>query len=121
MLVVGTKPEYFEAVWVKNELSRYLKLMKNDRSKLLIPCYRDMDAYDLPEEFSHLQAQDMSKIGFVNDVVRGIKKIAAKPEAKPVVSEQPVAPTTSDGNIAPLLERVFMFLEDSDWTDIKLP
>ena len=34
-----------------------------------------MDAYDLPEEFAHLQAQDMSKIGFINDVVRGIKKV----------------------------------------------
>ena len=74
MLVIGTKPQYFSAVWVKNEWSRFLKLMKADRSKLLIPCYKDMDAYDLPEEFSHLQAQDMSKIGFINDVVRGIKK-----------------------------------------------
>ena len=54
MLVVGTKPEYFNAVWVKNEWSRYLALMKNDRSRLLIPCYRDMDPYDLPEELSAL-------------------------------------------------------------------
>ena len=75
MLVVGTKPEYFNAVWVKNEWSRFLKLLKTDRSKMIIPCYRDMDAYDLPDEFAHLQSQDMSKIGFVNDVVRGIKKI----------------------------------------------
>ena len=75
MLVVGTKPEYFNAVWVKNEWSRYLKLLKTDRSRLIIPCYRDMDAYDLPDEFAHLQSQDMSKIGFVNDVVRGIKKV----------------------------------------------
>lgn len=75
MLVLGTKPEYYSAVWVKNEWSRFLQLMRSDRSKLLIPCYRDMDAYDLPEEFSHLQAQDMSKIGFINDVIRGIKKV----------------------------------------------
>lgn len=75
MLVVGTKPEHFNAVWVKNEWSRYLKLMKKDRNRTLIPCYRDMDAYNLPEEFAHLQAQDMSKIGFINDIVRGIKKL----------------------------------------------
>ncbi len=79
MLSIGTKPEYFNAVWVKNEWSRFLKMMKNDHSKMLIPCYKDMDAYELPEEFSHLQAQDMSKIGFINDVVRGIKKIIKKP------------------------------------------
>ena len=78
MLVLGTKPEYFNAVWVKNEWSRYLKLLKNDRDRLLIPCYRDMDAYELPDEFSHLQAQDMSKIGFINDVIHGIKKVLQK-------------------------------------------
>ena len=77
MLVVGTKPEHFNAVWVKNEWSRFLKLLKQDRSKLLIPCYKDMDAYDLPDEFAHLQSQDMSKIGFITDVVRGVKKIVA--------------------------------------------
>ena len=43
-----------------------LKIMNKDRSKVLIPCYKDMDAYELPEEFAHLQAQDMSKIGFIS-------------------------------------------------------
>lgn len=75
MLVVGTKPEYFDSVWVRNEWSRYLKLMKAERSKLLIPCYKDMDAYELPDEFAHLQAQDMGKIGFISDVIRGLKKV----------------------------------------------
>lgn len=112
MLVVGTKPEYFNAVWVKNEWSRYLKIVKNDRSKLLIPCYRDMDAYDLPEEFSHLQAQDMSKIGFINDVTRGIRKILNF-ENNVVVNNIQSADNVQ--NIAPLLERAFMFLEDGDW------
>ena len=113
MLVIGSKPEYFTAVWVKNEWSRFLKLMKNDRSKLLIPCYKDMDAYELPDEFAHLQAQDMSKIGFINDVVRGIKKVVNKVEPA-VQTAAPVAGTSSN-DIAPLLKRAFMFLEDSEW------
>ena len=75
MVVVGTKPEHFNAVWVKNEWSRFLSLIKNGEDKILIPAYRDMDPYDLPEEFSHLQAQDMSKLGFMQDLVRGVKKI----------------------------------------------
>ena len=62
MVVVGTKPEYFNAVWVKNEWSRYLALIRNGAKKILIPAYRDMDPYDLPEEFAHLQAQDMSRL-----------------------------------------------------------
>lgn len=115
MLTIGTKPEYFNAVWVKNEWSRFLKIIKNDRSKLLIPCYRDMDAYELPEEFAHLQAQDMSKIGFINDVVRGIKKVIAKDEPQATVVKETVVTNAPATNIAPLLERAFIFLEDGEW------
>ena len=114
MLVVGTKPENFNAVWVKNEWSRYLKLMSNDRSKTLIPCFRDMDAYDLPDEFSHLQAQDMSKIGFINDIVRGIKKLIAPAKEKPTNT---VVVESNNTDIAPLLKRAFIFLEDGNWKD----
>ncbi len=114
MVVLGTKPEYFNAVWVKNEWSRYLALIKNGAQKVLIPAYRDMDPYDLPEEFSHLQAQDMSKLGFMQDLIRGIKKLADAPEQKTAVKETTVV-NTSGGEVAPLLKRAFMFLEDGDW------
>ena len=75
MIVVGTKPEYINSPWVKNEWSRYLTMIKNGEKKTLIPAYRDMDPYDLPEEFSYLQAQDMAKLGFMQDLVRGIEKL----------------------------------------------
>ena len=112
MVVLGTKPEYFNAVWVKNEWSRYLALIRGGARKVLIPAYRDMDPYDLPEEFSHLQAQDMSKLGFMQDLIRGIKKLteADKPTAKETVVVQ-----ESAANTAPLLKRAFIFLEDGDW------
>lgn len=116
MLAIGTKPEHFNAVWVKNEWSRFLSLMKKDRTKLLIPCYRDMDAYDLPDEFAHLQAQDMSKIGFINDVVRGIKKIVVKEENKEEIfkpNKQNYAQAAT--NASSLLKRAYIFLEDNDY------
>lgn len=117
MVVIGTKPEYFNAVWVKNEWSRYLALVKkSDGKKMIIPAYRDMDPYDLPEEFSHLQAQDMSKLGFMQDLIRGIKKIVQADEPKPVVKETVVV-NGGSANVAPLLKRVFMFLEDSNWQE----
>lgn len=75
MLVVGTTKENFEAIWVKNEWSRFLELVKKDKNKVIIPCYRDMVAYDLPEELSLFQAQDMNKIGFMQDLIYGIGKI----------------------------------------------
>ena len=117
MLVIGSKPEYFTAVWVKNEWSRYLKLMKADRSKLLIPCYKDMDAYELPEEFAHLQAQDMGKIGFINDIVRGIKKVIKKDEPKSAVKETVAAGRAANSAVAPLLKRISLFLEDGNWQE----
>lgn len=118
MVVLGTKPEYFNAVWVKNEWSRYLALVKNSGGrKVLIPAYKDMDPYDLPEEFSHLQAQDMSKLGFMQDLIRGIKKIAQTDEPKQtVIKETVVTSGTVNTNTAPLLKRAFMFLEDGEWS-----
>lgn len=114
MLVLGTKPEYYSAVWVKNEWSRFMQLMKTNRSKLLIPCYRDMDPYDLPEEFAHLQAQDMSKVGFIQDLLRGIRKIVRADEPKTTVVNETIV-TGSNLNTTPLLKRAFMFLEDGAW------
>jgi len=115
MVVLGTKPEYFKAVWVRNEWSRYLALIKQGQKKMLIPAYKDMDPYDLPEEFSHLQAQDMSKLGFMQDLIRGIKKIAEADTPKVAVVKETVH-TAETTNTAPLLKRAFMFLEDEDWT-----
>ncbi len=117
MIVVGTKPEHLNAVWVKNEWSRFLAMMKKDRHKLLLPCYRDMDPYDMPEQLSVLQSYDMAKIGFIQDLTRGIAKVLdaeKKPETvkETVVVQQTAAPAN---NTASLLKRAFMFLEDGDW------
>ncbi|MBQ2797996.1 MAG: TIR domain-containing protein [Ruminiclostridium sp.] len=92
MLAIGTNYEYFNAVWVKNEWMRFLEMMKEDKSKTLIPCYADIDAYDMPSEFKNFQGQDMSKIGFKQDLVRGIGKLMGgeKPAA---VAYQTAAPT----------------------------
>ena len=116
MIVLGTKQEYFNAVWVKNEWSRYLSLVnQSGGKKVLIPAYRDMDPYDLPEEFSHLQAQDMGKLGFMQDLIRGIKKIISSDEVKVVVNQ--VQAPEENVNIAPLLKRAFIFLEDGEWKE----
>lgn len=112
MLAVGTHREHFNAVWVKNEWSRFLDMMNTDHTKMLIPCYADIDAYDMPREFKNLQGQDMGKVGFIQDLVRGIGKIIPKQQAAPAAAAVS-APTTS--NIPALIERTFMFLASSDF------
>ena len=114
MVALGTKTEHFNAVWVKNEWSRYLSLIKNGANKILIPAYRDMDPYDLPEEFSHLQAQDMSKLGFMQDLVRGIKKLVSA-DTSSAVKETVVVQSSASGNASALVKRGFLALEDGEW------
>ncbi|MBQ7653063.1 MAG: TIR domain-containing protein [Clostridia bacterium] len=106
MLVVGTRPEYFNAVWVKNEWSRYLKIVKKDVRKKLIPCFKFMSPAALPVEFKYLQAQDMSKIGFEEDLLLGIKKVIPKTAPKLV---------SVAVNVDALVERAFMLIEDGDY------
>ena len=115
MLAFGTDYEYFNAVWVKNEWSRYLALIAKGDKKTLIPCYKGIDAYDMPKEFAKLQAQDMGKVGATQDLMRGIEKIL-KPVAGTTQVEIgiPVAGANTDG-YKPLLDRGFMTLEDGDY------
>ena len=92
MLVFGTDYEFFNAVWVKNEWSRYLKLIAAGEKKTLIPCYKDIDAYDMPKEFLKLQSQDMGKVGAIQDLTRGIEKIIG---GKAPAAPAPTAPVRS--------------------------
>lgn len=109
MLAFGTDYEYYNAVWVKNEWSRYLKLMAQDKTRHLIPCYKGIDAYDIPREFAKLQAQDMGKVGAMQDLLRGIDKIMGRSASGVTVAPLPVAGT------AAYTERGFFFLEDGDF------
>ncbi len=120
MVVLGTQPGHFNAAWVRNEWARYLALIRGGARKTLIPAYRDMDPYDLPEEFAHLQAQDMSKLGFMQDLVRGIRKIvqAGSGDASSSTPKKGDGENTdrrSGANAEALLERTKMALEDGEW------
>ena len=118
MLAFGTDYEYFNAVWVKNEWSRFLKLMAKDKQKHLIPCYKGIDAYDMPREFARLQAQDLGKVGAMQDLLRGIEKILPRQtETKTVISQTVV--TASNPSVDSILQRCFICLEDGDWEDAK--
>ena len=115
MLAFGTDYEYFSAVWVKNEWSRYLQLMTKDKSKHLIPCFKGIDAYDMPKEFAHLQAQDMGKVGAMQDLLRGIEKLMPKEQPAAAVQERVIVTGGVDSKINSLLDRGNMALEDRDW------
>ncbi|MDY5586509.1 MAG: TIR domain-containing protein [Oscillospiraceae bacterium] len=114
MIVVGTDYDNFNAVWVKNEWSRYLALIASGQKKTLIPCFKNIDAYDMPREFNKLAAQDMGKVGAMQDLLRGVEKLLDKNEGSAA------AHADSKSATEPLLTRAFMFLEDGNWKEADM-
>lgn len=120
MLAFGTTYEYYDAVWVKNEWSRFLGMMKADKRKVLIPCFKGLDAYDMPKEFKGLQAQDMAKLGWMQDLVRGVEKLCGKggtasSAPNTVVQKTVVQEVQESGKADNLMKRVYLYLEDRDF------
>ena len=125
MLAFGTDYEYYNAVWVKNEWSRFLKLMSSDKEKYLIPCYKDIDAYDIPKEFARFQAQDLGKIGAIQDLIRGIDKIFGRDKSSKTTSggsngytdasNMDIGMSTLNSQNISLLKRGHMALEDAEY------
>lgn len=85
MLVIGSKPEYFDSVWMKNEWSRFMSIGENN-NKIIIPCFQDMDAYQLPTDLRGYQGLDIKSTLFSVDLMKNIQRIASKPEAHKTVT-----------------------------------
>ena len=94
MLAIGTSYDNFHDVWVKNEWTRYLRLIEKGEAKVIIPCFKDLDVYDMPKEFKHLQAQDMGKTGAMQELLQAVeealKEKKEEPSVQPVQEVQPV-------------------------------
>lgn len=125
MLVVGTDYENFDAVWVKNEWSRFLKLIASGQKKTLIPVFKNMDAYDMPKEFAKLSAQDMGKVGAMQDLVRGVEKLVPLKKQETVqvekVTEKVIVQQQSEGSMKTdaAIKRGKLALEDGEWEKAK--
>ena len=86
MIVYGSKPEYFESVWMKNEWTRFLKRMREglkvDGS--LIVAYDGMNPAELPKVFAGRQCLDARKKTFYGDLetlIARVIAIAKRPKA----------------------------------------
>ena len=116
MLVIGTKPEEFQAVWVRNEWVRFMERISNADECTLIPLYKDMSPYELPNELANIQALDMEKIGYIQDLLDGIGKLVKKGSNEGAAIAG-VAVGTIEGsvNVSGLKKRAFLFLEQGDF------
>ena len=115
MLAIGTCYEYYNAVWVKNEWSRYLKICAADKSKHLIPCYKDLAPEDMPQEFNHLQGANLGKMGAIQDILFNMEKYIPLKKEAPAAAQPVAAPAANNPTMESYLKRAFIFLEDGDW------
>ena len=111
MIVIGTKTEYFNAPWVRNEWSRFLAMMKNNQNKVLIPCYKNIAPTELPPAFVHAEALNISTGTFMLDLIRSIRKVIPKKEKQ---TAQTVIQGVA-GNAQSLRKRGQLFLVDREF------
>ena len=57
-----------------------LHFMDEDKSKSIIPVYKNISPYELPTLLSAYQSSDMSKIGAIQDLVHGVERILGQKE-----------------------------------------
>lgn len=77
MILVATDRENLESTWVRNEWSRYRKMMDADRGRKMTIVYKDMDpARDFPPELRLLSVQAAEAVGYyIHDLVTGIEEL----------------------------------------------
>ena len=117
MLHVTTSDENSESVWVRNEWSRFLSLIADGQKKTLIPCYKEITPYDLPEEMQNLQGQDMSKLGAMQDLLRGIDKILSRKATTKVETKTIVETRGTSSSYEGLVKKGHTYLKNNKFEE----
>lgn len=126
MLALGTSYDDYNDVWVKNEWNRYLEIAEKNKNKCLIPCYKDVDEYDIPKEFAGLKVCQLGNDDTFNNIMAEIANVV-KPES---VNQPAPAPEKAElaeeieleeieiiepVNINKLLDEGFSAISDKNW------
>lgn len=74
MIHVTTDLKRSEAIWVQNEWSRYLALLKHDDSKHFFFCFRDIDPSKLHPDIAGFNSINCSDVGWELDVVNSARQ-----------------------------------------------
>lgn len=126
MLALGTSYDDYNNVWVKNEWNRYLEIAEKNKNKCLIPCYKDVDEYDIPKEFAGLKVCQLGNDDTFNNIMAEIANVvkqesvnqpAPKPEkAEPAEEiELEEIEIIEPVDINKLLDEEFSAISDKNW------
>lgn len=89
-ILVGTKKEYIESNWVRNEWSRFIDRIKSSDNEVssnsFIPVFKNISPYDMPKVNNQfVQGVDASKIGYIVTIVDGIQKLLKPSSEKEIL------------------------------------
>ena len=128
MLALGTSYDDYNDVWVKNEWNRYLEIAEKNMNKCLIPCYKDVDEYDIPKEFAGLKVCQLGNDDTFNNIMAEIANVV-KPESVNQPAPEPEKAEPAEEieleeieiiepvDINKLLDEGFSAISDKNWKE----
>lgn len=128
MLALGTSYDDYNDVWVKNEWNRYLEIAEKNKNKCLIPCYKDVDEYDIPKEFAGLKVCQLGNDDTFNNIMAEIANVV-KPESVNQPAPEPEKDEPAEEieleeieiiepvDINKLLDEGFSAISDKNWKE----
>ena len=128
MLALDTSYDDYNDVWVKNEWNRYLEIAEKNKNKCLIPCYKDVDEYDIPKEFAGLKVCQLGNDDTFNNIMAEIANVV-KPESVNQPAPEPEKAEPAEEieleeieiiepvDINKLLDEGFSAISDKNWKE----
>ena len=110
MLVVGTRPDYLESAWVKNEWTRYLEFVNAGENKAIIPVYDSMKPADFSEKLQGKQGIEW-QLGADKTLLKNINELFGRNKGQVAVADTPEA------KLANCYNRAKLALENHEWKD----
>ncbi len=112
MVLVGTKNEYINATWVKNEWSRFLGMMsiaqREGKSKYIVTALKGMGPEQLPSTLAAYQAVNIAELGAkeklcsnIDSLVGDLRVMSARNTAPVTPPPVTATPVTQPTNIEP--------------------
>ena len=122
MLALGTSYDDYNNVWVKNEWNRYLEIAEKNKNKCLIPCYKDVDEYDIPKEFAGLKVCQLGNDDTFNNIMAEIADVVKQESVNQPEKAEPAEEIELEEieiiepvDINKLLDEGFSAISDKNW------
>lgn len=113
LVLVGTRREYLESEWVKNEWSRYLFMTRTNPEKHILPVCEGMKPEEFPAGIGKMQAISMNTVGALELIKERVADYAVGQEKRIYVK-------TANGEKMDLtnqLRRLQFAVEDGDYEE----